>query len=148
MPQLGLEFFSDRDSRFISNFTREVCRLLTVKQGMSTAFHPQTDSQKERVHRILEDMLRHYVNPFRTDWGEHLDLAQFAVNDAWQESLQETPFMLNYRQHPLTFLSLQTHSQLISLRVCSRVLHVPRAVWSVLSKGRKPMLTGVIGMSR
>ena len=55
-------------------------------------------------------MLRQYVNPFHTDWDEHLDMAEFAINDAWQESVQETPFMLNYGQHPLNFLSLQTHS--------------------------------------
>ena len=77
---------------------------------MSTAFHPQTDGQTERVNRTLEDMLRQYVNPFHTDWDEHLDMAEFAINDAWQESVQETPFMLTYGQHPLNFLSLQTHS--------------------------------------
>ena len=56
-------------------------------------------------------MLRQYVNPFHTDWDEHLDMAEFAINDAWQESVQETPFMSNYGQHPLNFLSLQTYSQ-------------------------------------
>ena len=33
-------------------------------------------------------------------------MAEFAINDA----MQETPFMLNYGQHPLNFMSLQTHS--------------------------------------
>jgi len=61
-------------------------------------------------------MLRHYVSPTHDDWDEHLDMAEFAINDAWQESVQETPFMLTYGQHPLNFLSLQTHS------------HVPAAV--------------------
>ena len=107
---LPYEFVSDRDGRFTSNFMREVCRLLNVKQAMSTAYHPQTDGQTERTNRTLEDMLRQYVNPVHTDWDEHLDMAEFAINDAWQESVQETPFMLNYGQHPLNFLSLQTHS--------------------------------------
>ena len=38
-------------------------------------------------------------------------MAEFAINDAWQESVKATPFMLNYGQHPLNFLSVQTHSQ-------------------------------------
>ena len=42
---LPYEFVSDRDGRFTSNFMREVCRLLNVKQAMSTAYHPQTDGQ-------------------------------------------------------------------------------------------------------
>ena len=78
---------------------------------MSTAYHPQTDGQTERANRVLEEMLRHYVSPTHTDWDEHLDMAEFAINDAWQESVKETPFMLNYGQHPLNFLSVQTHSQ-------------------------------------
>ena len=51
---------------------------------MSTAFHPQTDGQTERVNRSLEDMLRHYVNPMLNDWDDHLDAVEFAVNNAWQ----------------------------------------------------------------
>ena len=90
------------------------------------------------------------MNPFHTDWDEHSDMAESAINDALQESVQETPFMLNYGQHPSNFLSLQTHSHMPTaadfMRICSRALHVPRTVWSVPSKGRKPTLTEVIGM--
>ena len=50
---LPCEFVSDRDSRFTSNFMREVCRLLNVEQALSTAFHPQTDGQTERVNRRI-----------------------------------------------------------------------------------------------
>lgn len=52
------EFVSDPDGRFTSTFMREVCRLLNVKQAMSTPYHPQTDGQTERTNRTLEDMLR------------------------------------------------------------------------------------------
>jgi len=97
MPQ---QLVSDRDTRFTSAFWKEVCRLLGIEQGMSTAFHPQTDGQTERTNRILEDMLRHYVNPMLCDWDEHLDAVEFAVNSAWQESIRTSPFMLNYGQRP------------------------------------------------
>jgi len=30
----------DRDTRFTSNFTRELCRILGIKQNISTAYHP------------------------------------------------------------------------------------------------------------
>ena len=89
----------------------EVCRLLNIKQGMSTAYHPQTDGQTERTNRTLEEMLRHFVKPVHDDWDEHLPMVEFAINDAWQESTHETPFVLNYGQHPLNPMSLQTHSR-------------------------------------
>ena len=69
-------------------------------------FHPQTDGQTKRVKRILEDMLRHYVSPTQDDWDLYLSLVEFAYNNAWQESIQTTPFMLNYGQHPLTPLNI------------------------------------------
>ena len=59
----------------------EVCRLLNIKQGMSTAYRPQTDGQTERANRTLEKMLRHFVNPVHDDWDEHLpvvDESEFA----------------------------------------------------------------------
>ena len=64
MPQ---ELITDRDPRFTGKFFAEVCRLLGVKQCLSTAYHPQSDGQTERMNRVLEDMLRHYVNPRGTD---------------------------------------------------------------------------------
>jgi hypothetical protein len=51
-------------------------------------------------------MLRHYVAADQRDWDEHLDAAEFAINNSYQESVKETPFMLNYGFHPNTPLSL------------------------------------------
>ena len=107
---LPYELVSDRDTRFTSHYMREVCRLMSVKQSMSTAYHPQSDGQTERSNRTLEEMLRHYVVPVHDDWDTLLDYVECAINDSWQESTQETPFMLNYGQHPLNALSLDTHS--------------------------------------
>jgi len=47
------------------------------------------------------EMLRHLVSPTHDDWDE-LDMAEFAINDAWQESVQKTPFTLTYGQPPST----------------------------------------------
>lgn len=96
---------SDRDPRFTSDLFKEICKHMRVKQAMSTAFRPQTDGQTERVNRVLGDMLRCYVAPKRDDWDKLLCLAEFAINNAYHESLGTTPFFLNYGQHPLTPVS-------------------------------------------
>ena len=97
---------SDRDPKLTSEWMTEWCRLLGIDQAMSTAYHPQTDGQTERVNGVLEDMLRHYVSPSQTDWHEHLSMVEFAYNNSFHESVKDTPFFLNYGFNPLSPLDL------------------------------------------
>ncbi len=48
----------------------------------------------------LEDMLRHYVSPRQDNWDDLLAPLEFAVNNAYNESIQDTTFYLNYGRHP------------------------------------------------
>jgi len=59
-PHYGIpcKIISDRDIRFTSKFAAELCRLLHIKQNMSTAYHPQTDGSSERTNQTLEQYLR------------------------------------------------------------------------------------------
>lgn len=91
---------SDRDPRFTSLFWRELAKRLGTELRMSTAYHPQTDGQTERVNGVLEDTLRHFVGPYQNDWDDLLAPAEFAMNNSWHHSIRNTPFMLNYGQNP------------------------------------------------
>ena len=102
---MPLKIFSDRDPRFLSKFWVEVVRLLGAELAMSTAYHPQTDGQSERMNRVLEDMLRHYISPTQKNWEELLPVAEFAINNAVQGSTGKTPFELNQGWHPITPLT-------------------------------------------
>lgn len=92
---------SDRDTKFTSLFWSQVCMRMGVEQCMSTAYHPQSDGQTERMNRVLEEMLRHYVGQQYTNWDALLPMAEFAINNSFNKSIQNTPFFLNYGQHPL-----------------------------------------------
>ena len=76
---------------------------------MSTANHPQTDGQTERMNCVLQDMLRHYVNKHHDDWDEYLATAEFAINNSKSSSTEETPFMLNYGRHPYVPANMTEH---------------------------------------
>ena len=91
---------SDRGSIFISHFWREVWKSQGLKLTYSTAYHPQTDGQSERTNRTLEQYLRQYVSRRQTDWSRHLTAAEFAINNSFEESVKDTPFMLNHGLHP------------------------------------------------
>lgn len=97
---------SDRDPRFQGAFWQALFKHLGTRFNMSTANHPQTDGQTERSNRTVEEMLRAYVNPFHTDWDEHLTAVEFAYNDSVQASTGFSPFFLSHGQNPRTPLSL------------------------------------------
>lgn len=97
---------SDRDPRFTSGFWRAFCRQLGMQPRYSTSFHPQTDGQTERMNRVLEEVLRHFIDGEHKQWEELLPLAAFAINNAKSSSTGETPFFLNHGCHPVTHNSL------------------------------------------
>jgi hypothetical protein len=94
------QLVSDRDTRFTSEFWAALTERLGVTRAMSSAFHPQTDGQTERVNRVMEDMLRHFIDPAQAGWARLLPLVEFAINDSWHESVQAVPFVLNYGRRP------------------------------------------------
>jgi transposase InsO family protein len=59
---LPRKVFSDLGSQFVSGFMAELYRKLGIKMNLSTAFHPQTDGQTERVNQEIEKFLRMFVN--------------------------------------------------------------------------------------
>jgi len=54
---LPTDIVSDRDSRFTSEVWQEFLNLLEIRPQMSTAFHPQTDGQTERLNQTIESYL-------------------------------------------------------------------------------------------
>ena len=73
---------------------------------MSTAFHPQTDGQTERLNRTLEQMLRMYISPEMTDWDDWLMPCEFAYNNAVHTATGYSPFQLAFGRHPVVPASL------------------------------------------
>src|SRR3954469_23978359 len=92
----------DRDSKFTSNFWKALFSILNTKIAYSTAYHPQTDGQTERMNQMLEQYLRMYIGYKQTDWDKWLTQAEFAINNAKQASTGMSPFYLNYGRHPET----------------------------------------------
>jgi hypothetical protein len=91
---------SDRDTRFTSKYWREFCVSHGVKPRFSTAFHPETDGQTERVNKVVEEVLRNLLSGDNSDWSRLLSYVQFSINNAKHASTNYSPFYLNYGRHP------------------------------------------------
>ena len=87
---------SDRDPRFTSRFWHSLQKALGTKLSFSTAFHPQTDGQSERVIQVLEDLLRACALDLKDNWDDYLPLVEFAYNNSFQASIGMAPFEALY----------------------------------------------------
>ena len=91
---------SDRDKIFTSKLWRELFKLQGTQLLMSSAYHPQTDGQLERVNQCLETYLRCFVHSCPNKWSSWLSLAEFWYNTSFHSSLGNTPFFVLYGHHP------------------------------------------------
>ena len=80
----------------MSRFWQQMHRSIGTKLDYSTAYHPQTDGQTERVNQILEDMLRACVLKYGTDWEKSLPYAEFSYNNSFQASIKMSLFEALY----------------------------------------------------
>ncbi|GJX54555.1 putative reverse transcriptase domain-containing protein [Tanacetum coccineum] len=69
---------------------------LGTNLDMSTAYHRQTDGQRERTIQTLEDMLCAYVIDFGSSWDRHLPLVEFSYNNSYHASIKAAPYEALY----------------------------------------------------
>jgi len=101
---------SDRGSIFTSHFWSSLSSMMNTKQKLSTAFHPQTDGQTERMNQIIEQYLRIYCNYLQDNWSSLLSLAEFSYNNAHHSSINCSPFYANYGYNPSFTVDLRKPS--------------------------------------
>lgn len=87
---------SDRDKVL----WQELFEKIGIGLHMSTAYHPQTDGQTERVNKCLESYLRCmcFLKPHK--WKRCLAVAEWRYNTNFHTSLQMTPFKALYGYTP------------------------------------------------
>jgi hypothetical protein len=96
-------------------FTCKLYKLLGIKLATSTAYHPQTDGQTERVNQVLEGYLHTFTSRQQDDWDDFLPTGEFQYNNTVHSSTQQTPFMVDTGRHPrMGFEPQQPHSTLES----------------------------------
>lgn len=99
---LPTDIVSDRDKRFTSQLWIDMCKILGIKQRMSTAYQPETDGQTERVNPTIEHYLRCFTNYEQNNWDELLPMAEYAYNNSVTSATKLSPFFANYGFNPRT----------------------------------------------
>nr|GEZ33724.1 reverse transcriptase domain-containing protein [Tanacetum cinerariifolium] len=107
---IPVSIISDRDPRFVSNFWRSLQNALDTRLDMSTAYHPETDSQSERTIQTLEDMLRDCAINFRKGWVNHFPLVEFSYNNSYHVTIKAAPFEALYTTEKIVQIKQGMHA--------------------------------------
>src|SRR5246500_2535098 len=91
---------SDRGPQFSAKVFQEMMKGLEINHRMSTAYHPQTDGETERVNQELETYLRIFCTNNQRCWSSYLPMAEFAHNNRIHEATKLTPFQVMYGTDP------------------------------------------------
>ena len=87
---------SDLGKAFISNMLTELCKILEVDKRFSSAYHPMTQGQCERLNGTIVSILSNFANKNMDNWDELLPGALLAYRTAPHAVTKYTPFYLLY----------------------------------------------------
>ena len=96
-----MEIICDRDPRFTAKWFKEFCHYTGVALSMSSGNHPETDGSTERVNRVVEEILRCYIDYSQSNIYLLLPEVQFAMNDSVRQNTGRSPFEVLRGQSPL-----------------------------------------------
>ena len=91
---------TDRGKVFNNTMNNELWKVLGVRQALSSAFHPQTDGQTERINQAVEELLRHYSVEEQSRWDDYVFLVEFALNSHKNEATGHSAFQLVMGYNP------------------------------------------------
>ncbi|SYW74704.1 uncharacterized protein UHO2_01570 [Ustilago hordei] len=100
---------SDQGRQFISGAWKAFADQMGMKHSLSTAYHPQTDGQTERVNQVVEQYLRMYCNYEQNDWASLLNTAAFVYNNTIHNSIGVSPFFACYGWNPKAHPDIPQH---------------------------------------
>ncbi len=90
---------SDRDTQFIFDVWKHMCKMLKIDVKLSTTYHSEIDNQIERINAVMKHYLRVFVNYMQNDWAKWLSEVEFVVNNASSLITLASFFLINLNQN-------------------------------------------------
>jgi len=130
----------DRGVQFAAGMMKELNNLLGIQTKLSTAYHPQTDRQTERINQKLEQYLRVFINHRQEQWPDWLETAEFAYNNKIHTATKISPFKANYGQDPrMGFEGRKKGKYEAAGKFVERMKKIQKKAKAVLGKAQEEM---------
>jgi transposase InsO family protein len=88
------KLLTERGANFTSSLLQETCRLLRIKKLQTSSYNPQANGICERMHKLLIDMLSHFVRKDAKNWDEYVAYAVMAYRAMPHCSTNYSPYYL------------------------------------------------------
>ena len=119
---------------------RELNNLLEIQTKLSTAYHPQTDGQMERINQELEQYLRVFIDHRQEQWPDWLGTVEFAYNNKIHMATKILPFKANYGQDPrMGFEGRRKEKYKAVEKFVEKIKKIQEETKAVLGKAQKEM---------
>jgi transposase InsO family protein len=88
------KLLTDIGASFTSSLIKETCKLLKIQKLQTSSYHPQANGVCERMHKLLIDMLSHFVRKDAKNWDEYVPYAVMAYRAMPHCSTKYSPYYL------------------------------------------------------
>ena len=140
MYRLPESIISDKGVQFVVGMMKELNNLLEIQTKLSTAYHPQTDRQTERINQELEQYLRVFIDHRQEQWPDSLGMAEFVYNNKIHMATKISPFKANYGQDPrMGFEGRRKEKYKAAGKFVKRIKKIQKEAKAVLGKAQEEM---------
>jgi len=124
----------------VTGIIKELNNLLEIQTKLSTAYHPQTDGQMERINQELEQYLRVFIDHRQEQWLDWLGMAELVYNNKIHTATKILPFKVNYGQDPrMGFEGRRKGKYEAAGKFVERMKKIQEEVKAVLGKAQEEM---------
>ncbi|GBG89830.1 hypothetical protein CBR_g49679 [Chara braunii] len=95
---------SDRDVRFTSELWKKTAEQLGSQLQMTSGNHHEANGQAEKMNRVVQHLLMHYIKPSQDDWDEKMPLIASLYNNVVHSSTDVSPNQLHLGWKPRSAL--------------------------------------------
>ena len=117
---------SDWGHQFASSFARELGKLLHYDLSLSTAYHPQSDGETERVNQEVKTYLRIFCGNNPASWSESISHVEFAHNHHPHSVTNQSPFYLMMGYEPRALPSVISDTSIPAVEAHLKTLSAAR----------------------
>ena len=95
---IPMEVITDQGKEFCNKLSDELWKLMEMKHGRTSAYHPQCNSQVEVANKTIAKYLKSVVDRTTLDWEIYLAPLMFSYNTSFHRTIQTSPYFLTFGQ--------------------------------------------------